>query len=93
MDAARKIIHWPLFNPVGVTVLYGSMTIHGGLAFYALYQRRRLKMRFGAAVQLMFGLSLPLLLIDHMLGTRAAFSFLDTQVNYIYVLSYPIQLM
>ena len=86
MDAARKIIHWPLFNPVGVTVLYGSMTIHGGLAFYALYQRRRLKMRFGAAVQLVFGLSLPLLLIDHMLGTRAAFSFLDTQVNYIYVL-------
>ncbi|MBL4721369.1 MAG: hypothetical protein JKY20_09595 [Alphaproteobacteria bacterium] len=33
MDAARHFIHWPLFNPVGVTVLYGAMMIHGGLAF------------------------------------------------------------
>ena len=86
MDAARNVIHWPWFNPLGVTILYGSFLIHGGLAFYALYQRRRLTMRTGEAVQMVFGLSLPLLLIAHMLGTRAAFSFFGTDVNYAYVL-------
>lgn len=86
MDATRKILHWSWFNPLGVTVLYGSFLIHGGLAFYALYQRQRLTMRTGEALQTVFGLSLPLLLIAHMLGTRAAFSFFGADVNYAYVL-------
>lgn len=86
MDAARKVLHWPWFNPVGVTILYGSFLIHGGLAFYALYQRRRLTMRMGEALQMLFGLSLPLLLVAHMLGTRIAFSVFGADVNYAYVL-------
>jgi adenylate cyclase len=86
MDRARNILHWPLFNPVGVTVLYGAMLIHSGLALYALFQRRRLTMCWGEAAQLIFGLSIPLLFAGHILGTRMAFSFFGADVNYPFVL-------
>lgn len=82
MDKARNILHQPLFNPVGVAVLYGALVIHLGLAFYAIYRRRRLQMPLNEALQLILGLCIPLLLINHILGTRIAFSYFNTNVSY-----------
>jgi adenylate cyclase len=50
-------------NPLGTLLLYGAILIHLGLAFWALYLRRRLAMPAWEAAQLATGLTIPPLLI------------------------------
>jgi adenylate cyclase len=59
-------------NPLGTLVLYGALLTHPILGFVALYRRRTLRMPLGEALQLVFGLSIPLLLAAHVVGTRVA---------------------
>lgn len=87
MDIARNLLHAPWFTSVGVTVLYAALIIHVCLAFFAIYQRRRLKLPFEEWLQLVLGLAVPLLLVGHVLGTRVAFSYFDAKVDYVYVLA------
>ena len=72
-------------NPVGTTALYGSLLIHLALAFLRLYQRRSLKMPGWEMAQLLLGLAIPPLLVQHILGTRLAFELFDVKDNYFYV--------
>ena len=69
-------------NPVGTCALYGSLLIHVALAFLRLYQRRSLKMPGWEMTQLLLGLAIPPLLVQHILGTRLAFELFDTTDNY-----------
>lgn len=65
----------------GTVLLYGSFLVHAGLALLALYRRRTLRMPAADLWQLVLGLSIPFLLIPHVLGTRvrsAMSSFEDT---------------
>jgi len=87
MDATREILHAPWYTPVGAVVLYGSLAIHAGLALYAIYQRRRLNIPFEEALQLVLGLSVPLLLVGHVMGTRVAFQMFGMNVDYVTVLA------
>lgn len=73
-------------NPVGTTLFVGSLLIHMAFALHALYSRRRLKMRFGEAAQLILGFAAPVLLISHILGTRAAVQLYGTEDTYTFVL-------
>jgi adenylate cyclase len=57
-------------NPVGTSLLYGSVLIHFLLALQALYRRRTLRMPWREAAQLILGISLPFLLIGHVVGSR-----------------------
>ena len=57
-------------NPLGSVVLYFAWTAHVALAFWALYQRRTLRMPFWEAAQLGLGLAIPPLLVSHIVGTR-----------------------
>ena len=52
----------------------------------AQYRRRQLKMPAGEALQLILGFTAPILLISHLLGTRAAFQLYGTDDTYAYVL-------
>ncbi|HYB08387.1 MAG TPA: adenylate/guanylate cyclase domain-containing protein [Alphaproteobacteria bacterium] len=72
-------------NAVGTTVLYGALLVHVTLALSRLYQRRSLKMSGWEAAQLLLGLTIPLLLIEHILGTRLAHELFDLTDNYFYV--------
>lgn len=72
-------------TPVGTTALYGSLLIHLALAFLRLYQRRSLKMPGWEMAQLLLGLAIPPLLVEHILGTRLAFELFDVTDNYFYV--------
>lgn len=67
-------------------LLYGALLLHLGLAFSALYRRRRLTMPAWEATQLLTGLAIPPLLILHLLGTRFAAEVLGTQDSYTYIL-------
>ncbi|WFS24746.1 adenylate/guanylate cyclase domain-containing protein [Rhizobium rhododendri] len=68
-------------NPIGTGLFYGAVVIHVLLVFRALYLRRTLRMPVGEAFQIITGLLVPLLLIDHVVATRVVYSlygFADT---------------
>lgn len=86
MEAGREYFLLAWRNPVGSVLLLGSLLLHMMLALDAVYRRRRLKMSIGEALQLILGFAAPILLVSHILGTRAAVQLYDTNDTYAYVL-------
>ncbi|RWY89015.1 adenylate/guanylate cyclase domain-containing protein [Rhizobium leguminosarum] len=76
--AADKAAHLFLAiwrNPVGTAIFYSSVLIHIALVLRAIYMRRSLVMPKGEMAQIVLGLMIPLLLMDHVIGTRIAHQF------------------
>lgn len=86
MNAVRDIIHAPWWSLPGTILLYGALTLHVSLAFYAIYERRRFRFTLTEGMQLFFGLTIPVMLVGHVLGTRTAFALYDVKVDYLSVL-------
>lgn len=86
MEAGREYFLLLWRNPVGTTLFFGSLMTHAAFALYAVYSRRRLKMSIGEALQLILGFAAPILLVSHVLGTRAAMQLYGTEDTYAYVL-------
>jgi len=57
------------FLPVAI-VLYTAVLVHSALGVWALYQRRQFKWRTTEVLQLLLGLSIPLLIASHVIGVR-----------------------
>ena len=57
-------------HPVGTVALYGALSAHIVLALSSLYQRRHFRLPAWEALQLLLGLSIPPLLVAHIIGTR-----------------------
>lgn len=55
-------------NPPASILFYGSVLVHFILALRAIYLRRTLRMPASEAAQFIFGLAIPLLLIEHVAG-------------------------
>jgi adenylate cyclase len=72
-------------NPVGTVALYGALAIHFGLALWAIYSRRTLRMHPWEWIQLLMGLAIPPLLIEHAVGTRLAHEVGGINDTYTYV--------
>ncbi len=72
-------------NPVGTVLLLGSLVLHLALALKSLYARRRLRMPAWEAAQLVLGLAIPVLLIEHVLGTRMVYELYGIDDTYTYV--------
>ncbi|MBY2949910.1 adenylate/guanylate cyclase domain-containing protein [Rhizobium leguminosarum] len=76
--AADKAAHLFLAiwrNPLGTAIFYSSVLIHIALVLRAIYMRRSLVMPKGEMAQIVLGLMIPLLLMDHVIGTRIAHEF------------------
>ncbi|MGO6846318.1 adenylate/guanylate cyclase domain-containing protein [Rhizobium ruizarguesonis] len=76
--AADKAAHLFLAiwrNPLGTAIFYSSVLIHIALVLRAIYMRRSLVMPKGEMAQIVLGLLIPLLLLDHVIGTRIAHEF------------------
>lgn len=87
LEDARLVFLALWRNPVGQTLLLGSLLIHLALAYVAIYQRRRfLSMRWPGVAQLLFGLAIPPLLLIHMLGTGFAHNMFGVDDTYQMVL-------
>ena len=86
MEVGREYFLLAWRNPVGSVLLVGSLLAHMMLALDSLYRRRRLKMSVGEALQFVLGFAAPILLVSHILGTRAAFQLYGTDDTYAYVL-------
>jgi len=54
----------------GTVLLYGALLVHMTLALRKTARRRTWRMPLVEAVQLALGLTIPILLIDHVVGTR-----------------------
>lgn len=59
------------FLPVAI-IFYGACLVHTALGIWALYQRREFRWRAIEPLQLVLGLSIPMLIIVHIVGVRLA---------------------
>ena len=73
-------------SPPGEILMLASLATHVGLAVWSLYQRRTLIMPWGEATQLVMGFAIPILLVGHVIGTKAAHAIAGVNDTYAYVL-------
>ena len=57
------------FLPVAIT-FYTAVVVHTGLGIWALYERRQFRWKAIEPLQLVLGLSIPALIITHIVGVR-----------------------
>lgn len=69
-------------NPVSSVVFYGAALIHVILVLRAIYSRRSLKMPAREAMQIILGLLIPYMIIDHASGIRLARALYDIDIGY-----------
>ena len=81
-DDARRLFMIPWRNPVGTVVLYTAIFIHMALALRSLYIRRSLVMPKGELAQIALGLAIPLIIMDHVIGTRVVHELYNYVDNY-----------
>lgn len=82
MEAGRAVFLALWRNPPATVLLYGAVTVHVALVLWSLWRRRTLR-GIGAVetVRTVFGLSIPPLVLTHVLANRglnAAFGHDDT---------------
>lgn len=82
MDRTRAMLAAWWRSPVGTVLLYGSLLTHFVLALISLYRRSTLRMPAWEAAQLILGLSIPPLLIAHVVGTRLTWTLLGHNIDY-----------
>src|SRR3954453_15746966 len=69
------------FLPVAITFYTAALT-HMGLGIYALYQRRQFRWRTVEPLQLVLGLSIPALVMGHVIGARLGQTLYGHQKHY-----------
>lgn len=72
-------------NPVGGIILHGALLTHAALALYGLAVRRTLQMSRAQIWQYLFGLIIPLLLLEHITHTRLAHEVYDVNDRMAYI--------
>jgi adenylate cyclase len=81
-DEGRRLFMGLWRNPLGSLILYGAIFTHIALVLRSIYVRRSLIMPKGEMAQIVLGLAIPLLLIDHVIGTRVAHSLFHYRDDY-----------
>jgi len=85
LDAMEDVL-WYIFriwsNRPAQVLLYGSFLVHYGLALWALWQRRSLRLRTSELGQIVLGFAIPILLARHIVGTRISDNFFHTDTGY-----------
>src|SRR5438552_8709511 len=82
VDALAKGLHYHLlfwqFLPVAI-VFYAAAAIHTGLGLWALYQRRNFHKATVEPLQLLLGLSIPILIMAHVIGVRLGWTLFENE--------------
>ena len=81
-EAALRVTVLFWHSGVGTVLLYSAAAVHVGLALIAIYDRRTLRMAPAQALRVVLGLTMPLLLIGHFVGTRYAFAAFGLPADY-----------
>jgi adenylate cyclase len=89
MDALAGGVHFHTlfwqFLPVAV-VFYAASLTHTGLGIWALYERRQFRWKAIEPLQLVLGLSIPALIVAHIVGVRLGQTLFDQEKLYPQVL-------
>jgi adenylate cyclase len=73
MEALASGVYWHtlFWHSLPVTlVFYAACLVHTGLGIWALYERRQFRWKAIEPLQLVLGLSVPMLIIGHVIGIR-----------------------
>jgi adenylate cyclase len=103
MDALATGVYYHIafwqFLPVAI-VFYAAVLVHAGLGIWALYERRQFRWKAIEPLQLVLGLSIPALIIAHIVGVRLGHTLFEHQklypqvlYGYLIVWPYKIRLM
>jgi hypothetical protein len=84
--AALDILMYPWRSVIGTAVLASALLAHYSNALWSIYVRRHLRLSRWEWWQLSLGLSIPLLLMFHVIGTRVAEGLLGVTSRYSSVL-------
>jgi adenylate cyclase len=81
------------FLPVAI-VFYGACFAHAALGIWSLYERRQFRWKAMELLQLVLGLTIPILVMTHVLGVRLALTLhgheiLYPQVLFAYFVAWP----
>ena len=82
MDAGRFWFLGFWRSVPGSVLFYSSLILHTALAMYGLFNRRSLRMPLWEGAQIVLGLSIPLFMISHVVGTRLAHEWFGTLDTY-----------
>lgn len=82
MEGFRQIVYRIWSNPIGGSILYGSLLLHFLLALWSLYERSHLQLKVWEMTQLVSGLFIPPLLAAHVIATRGRSLLFDIEVTY-----------
>ena len=89
LEAMAEGVRWHTafwqFLPVSI-LFYSAGIVHTGLGLWALYERRQFRWRTTELTQLLLGLTIPVLVMTHVLGARLAYSLYGTEILYPQVL-------
>jgi adenylate cyclase len=97
IEAMESGVYWHtlFWQSLPVTVVfYTACLVHTGLGIWALYERRQFRWKAVEPLQLVLGLSIPALIITHVVGVRLAHTLfghekLYAQVFFAYWISWP----
>lgn len=81
-DDGRRLFLALWRNPLGTLLLYAAVFVHIALVLRSIYVRRSLVMPKAELAQTILGLAIPLLLIDHVIGTRVVHALFDYRDDY-----------
>lgn len=84
LAAARDVFvavwrSWP-----GTVALYGALLAHFAVVLWSLYERRTLRLKPAELAQVALGVAIPLLLVQHVLGTRGLHELFGAVDDYTY---------
>ncbi len=84
-DAMNAVLAWvaPVWrSPPGTVILWGALLVHGSLAPWAIYQRRRLNLPAAEWTRLVLGLSIVPLMVLHVTAIRIGAALYDSDLEY-----------
>lgn len=82
MNQAQAVLLAPWQTLPGTFLLAGAALIHVAIALRSLYVRRNFRLKPWEAAQLILGLCIPFLLMDHVMGTAFATRALAANQDY-----------
>lgn len=82
MEAGMVVQKWIWQGVIGTAALYCALATHYLLGLWGFYERRHYGWTATEVVQLVLGLSIPFLLMNHLFVTRISLAVFDTQKGY-----------
>ncbi len=82
MEAGLRVQKWIWQGVLGTIALYLALSTHYCLGLWALYERRHYGWTRAEVTQVVFGMSIPFLLMNHLYVTRISLAQFGTEKGY-----------